>query len=320
MAAPANTVSTYDSVNTIKESLEDIIYNLDPSETPFFSACQKKNISNTLHEWNTQNLRASVLTNAHVEGDDTTSESRAQTTRLNNVTQIFKNSVSVSDTDGGIDHAGRSSLMAHELINVAKEQKLDVEKTIFSNQAKVSGNATTARKMAGACTWLTSNVDFQSGNSGANPTGDGSDSRTDDGTPTAFSQTKFDSVMQSVWDNGGTPQTCYLSSFNMTKALAFVGNNNQRANVVADDQVVVNSASIYITPWGQIKWVPSREVRGSDVWIMQDNLWHIGVLRGAKTVPLAKTGDAERRQVTQEITLVCTNEQGNGLVADNTTS
>tara|TARA_R110002012_G_scaffold51785_8_gene133506 strand:- start:1697 stop:2659 length:963 start_codon:yes stop_codon:yes gene_type:complete len=320
MAQPANLVDTYDAVNTIKESLEDVIYLITPEATPFFSRCQKKSISNTLHEWNTSSLRASTLNNSNIEGDETTSEARTQTTRLNNVTQILKNSVAVSDTDTSIDHAGRSSIMASEMLKVLKEQKLDVEKTLLSNQSKVSGNATTARKMAGAATWVTTNVNFVSASSGANPTGDGSDSRTDSGAPTAFTQAKFDAVMQSVWTNGGEPDTCYLNPFQMTKALAFVGNNNQRANVVADNEKVVNSLSVYLTPWGQISFQPSREVRASDVWIMQSDMWHVGVLRAAKNVALAKTGDSERRQITQELTMICANEAASGLIADNTTS
>lgn len=320
MAQPTNLVDTYDAVNTIKESLEDVIYLITPESTPFFSRSQKKSISNTLHEWNTSSLRASTLNNANIEGDDTVSEARTQTTRLNNVSQIFKNSVAVSDTDTAIDHAGRSSVMASEMLKVLKEQKLDVEKTMFSNQPKNAGNASTARRMAGAATWVTTNVNFQSGNSGANPTGDGSDARTDDGTPTAFTQAKFDSVMQSVWTNGGEPDTCYLSPFNMNAALSFVGNNNQRANVVADNEKVVNSLSVYLTPWGQISFQPSREVRGSDVWIMQSDMWHVGVLRAAKNVALAKTGDSERRQITQELTMICANESASGLIADNTAS
>jgi len=322
MAQPSNLVDTYDAVNTIKESLEDVIYLISPESTPFFSKCQKKSISNTLHEWNTSSLRASTLNNANIEGDDTVSEARTQTTRLNNVSQIFKNSVAVSDTDTSIDHAGRSGVMASEMLKVLKEQKLDVEKTLFSNQSKVSGNATTARKMAGAATWVTTNVNFVTGGSpsGANATGDGSDSRVDDGTPTVFTQAKFDDVMQSVWTNGGEPDSCYLNPFNMTKALGFVGNNNQRANVVADNEKVVNSLSVYLTPWGQISFQPSREVRGSDVWIMSSDMWHVGVLRAAKNVALAKTGDSERRQITQEITMVCANEAASGLIADNTTS
>ncbi len=239
---------------------------------------------------------------------------------MSNRTQIFKNAVVVPDTDEGLDKAGRAREMAYQVLKISKEQKLDVEKALFDNNAKVNGNATTAREMAGAPAWMTSNVNFQSGNSGANPTGDGTDARTDDGTATAFSQTKFDDVMQSIWENGGTPGTCYLSAFQMNKALAFTGNNNQRANVVADGERVINSLSIYLTPWGQVAFQPSRENRSRDVFILQDDMWEVAVLRPAKNVELAKTGDNSTRQVVQELTLVCKNEASSGIIADNTTS
>ena len=132
---------------------------------------------------------------------------------------------------------------------------------------------------------MITNVNFQSGNSGANPTGDGTDARTDDGTATAFSQTKFDDVMQSIWENGGVPSTCYLSAFQMTKALAFTGNNNQRANVVAGDergQLVV----VYLTP-GPGSLPAKQENRSRDVFIMQDDMW-VATLRPTKNVALAK--------------------------------
>ena len=82
--------------------------------------------------------------------------------------------------------------------------------------------------------------------------------------------------------------TCYLSAFQMNKALAFTGNNNQRANVVAGDERVVNSLSIYLTPWGQVSFQPSRENRSGDVFIMQDDMWEVPVLRGTKNVALPK--------------------------------
>ena len=167
---------------------------------------------------------------------------------------------------------------------------------------------------------MITNVDFQSGNSGANPTGDGTDARTDDGTPTAFSQTKFDTVMQSIWENGGNPDTVYLSAFQMNVALGFTGNNNQRSAVQAGDERVIKSLAVYVTPWGTIEFVPSRENRSRDVFIMQDDMWEIAVLRPTKNVELAKTGDSSKRQVVTELTLCAKNEAANGGVFDNTTS
>ena len=211
MAQPANTFDSYDQVG-IREDLSDVINNITPEATPFHSKCPKTTANNTLVEWQTDTLRNSA-TNAHIEGDSTTAQAATATVRLNNRTQIFKNAVIVSDTDEGLNKAGRQREMAYQIVKIAKEQKLDIEKALFDNNAKVAGNSSTARELAGAPAWLITNVDFQSGNSGANPTGDGTDARTDDGTPTAFSQTKFDTVMQSIWENGGEPDTVYLSAF-----------------------------------------------------------------------------------------------------------
>ena len=318
MAQPTNTFDSYDAVG-IREDLSDIITNVSPEETPFHTKCRKTTAKNTLVEWQTDALRSSA-TNAHIEGDETTANAMTATSRLNNRTQIFKNAVTVPDTDEGLDKAGRQREMAYQVLKIAKEQKLDIEKALFDNNAKVTGSASAARELAGAPAWLITNVDFQSGNSGANPTGDGTDARTDDGTPTAFSQTKFDTVMQSIWENGGNPDTVYLSAFQMNKALAFTGNNNQRSNVQGGDETVVKSLAVYVTPWGTIEFMPSRENRSRDVFIMQDDMWEVAVLRPTKNVELAKTGDSSKRQVVTELTLCAKNEKANGIIADNTTS
>lgn len=318
MAQPTNTFDSYDAVG-IRESLEDIIYDVSPEDTPFYSACGKIKTSATLHEWQTDALRAAT-TNAHIEGDETTAEARTATVRRGNRTQIFKNAVTIPGTDDGLNKAGRAKEMAYQTLKVAREQKLDIEKALFDNNAAVAGNATTARELAGAPSWLITNVNFQNGNSGANPTGDGSDARTDDGTPTAFSQTKFDDVVQKVWEAGGKPQTVYLSPFQVTKAVAFTGNNNQRSQISADQGKVVNYMAVYLTHWGEVTLVPSRLVRSRDVFVMQDDMWAVGVLRPTKNEALAKTGDHEKRQVTTELTLICKNEKASGIIADNTTS
>ena len=318
MAQPTNTFDSYDAVG-IREDLKDVIYNISPEETPFYTKSRKTTARNTLVEWQTDSLRASAA-NAHIEGDATTANARSATTRLGNYTQIFKNAVVVPDTDDGLDKAGRAKEIAYQTLKIAKEQKLDIEKALFDNNARVAGNSSTARELAGAPSWLVTNVDFQSGNSGANPTGDGTDARTDDGTPTAFSQTKFDTVMQSIWENGGKPDTVYLSAFQMNKALGFTGNNNQRSSVQAGDERVVKSLAVYVTPWGTVEFMPSRENRSRDVFIMQDDMWEVAVLRPTKNVALAKTGDNTSRQVVTELTLCAKNEAANGIIADNTTS
>ncbi len=315
MAQPTNTFDTYDSVG-IREDLSNVIHNISPEETPFYSKAAKKAAKNTLVEWQTDSLRASAA-NAHIEGDTTTAEARSATTRLGNYTQIFKNAVVVSDSDDNVDNAGRAKEIAYQTLKIAKEQKLDIEKALFANNARAAGNSTTARELAGAPAWLTTNT--VAGSGGADPTGDGTDARTD-GTQAAFSQDNFDTVMQSIWVAGGKPDTVYLSAFQMNVALGFTGNNNQRSSVQAGDERVVKSLAVYVTPWGSVEFMPSRENRSRDVFIMQDNMWEVAVLRGTKNVALAKTGDNTTRQVVTELTLCAKNEKANGIIADNTTS
>src|SRR6056300_1097725 len=239
MTQPANTFDSYDSVG-IREDLSNVIHNISPEETPFYSKSAKKSAKNTLVEWQTDSLRASAA-NAHIEGDATAGEARSATTRLGNYTQIFKNAVVVPDTDEGINKAGRAKEIAYQTMKMAKEQKLDIEKALFDNNARVAGSSTAARELAGAPSWIVSNID-EAGDATA-ATGDGTDARTD-GTAAAFSQTRFDGVMQSIWQSGGKPDTVYLTDAQMDVALGFAGNNNQRSNITAEAEKVIKHMSV----------------------------------------------------------------------------
>lgn len=319
MAQPANTFDSYD-VKGIREDLENVIYDISPEETPFYSSLKKVKASNTYHEWQTDSLRSSAA-NAHIEGDDTAGEARTATTRLGNYTQIFKNAVIIPDTDEGLDKAGRAAEMAYQVLKIAKEQKLDIEKALFDNNKYEVGSASAARELAGCGAYVKTNVANIGGSGGANPTGSvpGNTARTD-GTATVFSQADFDTVMQGIWESGGNPDTVYLSAFQMNKALDFTGYNNQRSHIEATSKTVVKAVDIYVTPWGTVEFTPSRENRGRDVWIMDSDMWACGVLRPTKNTELAKTGDSTKRQVLTELTLISKNEAASGLVADCTTS
>ena len=138
MAQPTNTFDSYDAVG-IREDLQDVIYDISPEETPFYSKCAKVKAANTFHEWQTDALRSSAA-NAHIEGDDTTANAATATVRHGNYTQIFKNAVVIPDTDEGLNKAGRASEMAYQTLKIAKEQKLDIEKALFDNNARVAGS------------------------------------------------------------------------------------------------------------------------------------------------------------------------------------
>jgi hypothetical protein len=291
-------------------------------ETPFYTKCKKVKATNALHEWQTDALRAAAA-NAHIEGDEITANARTATSRLGNYSQIFVDAVSIPDTDSGLKKAGRASEIAYQMLKTAKEQKRDIEKALFDSNARVAGNSSTARELAGMPAWIKTNTSHGA-NEGADPTGDGTDTRTDETTTLlAFSQTRFDTVMQSIWEEGGNPDTVYLSAFQMNKALAFTGMNNQRSTIgasVGGTNAVISAIDVYVTPWGTVSFTPSRHNRSRDVFICQDDMWSVAVLRNTKNIQLAKTGDSERRAIVTELTLVSNNEKASGGIFDNTTS
>lgn len=316
MAQPANSFDTYDNVG-IREDLYDRIYNVDPDEVPFLSAMPKVKASNTFHEWQTDGLDSPSATNYHIEGDDTVAQAITPTVRLGNYTQIFKKSVTIPGTVEATTRAGRGRELAYQKMLKAKAMKTDMEMSIFANNARVAGGSSTARELAGVPAWLTTNV---SANGGGEPTGDGTDARTD-GTPRAFTDTLLDAVLKSIWDNSGLKPDCvYLGSFNKQAASGFNGATARDLNIDAAGKKLVTTIDIYEYDFGSVRFEPNRHVRARDAIIVRNDMWAWAELRPMFDEPLAKTGDSSKIHMIAEATLVCRNEAASGIVADLTSS
>ena len=81
------TYKTYDTIG-IREDLQDAIYDISPTTTPFMSTVGRTKAKNTYHEWQTDSLADVNLANAQVEGADAVSATLTPTTRVGNYTQI----------------------------------------------------------------------------------------------------------------------------------------------------------------------------------------------------------------------------------------
>ena len=55
MAKVTNSFTSYDATSN-REDLSNVIYNIDPTATPFMSAIGTKNVSNVVFDWQTENL------------------------------------------------------------------------------------------------------------------------------------------------------------------------------------------------------------------------------------------------------------------------
>lgn len=317
MAIVANTFQTF-GAKGIREELSDVIANISPEETPFQSNVGSESVSNAFFEWQTDSL-AATSTTAVLSGDDVASfDTTAATSRLGNYTQIRRRTVIVEDRLEFVDKAGRDSEIAYQLAKRGKELKRDVEAVLLSSNARVAGNSTTAPETAGLPAWLTSNTNFNA-TGGADPTGDGTDTRTD-GTQRAFTEAMVKDVMQKAWTAGGSPSILMTGPYNKTVASGFAGIAETRVAGSDSPTTIIGAADIYVSDFGNLSMVPNRFQRERDAFILDPEYATVCYLRPIQQIELAKTGDATKRMVICEMGLKVDNEAAHGGIFDLSTS
>lgn len=315
MTVPSNTFQVYTQVN-IREDLINTIYNVDPFKTPFFNMCKKTEANQTYHEWNTDSLAAQNLSNAAVEGDNPSNITVAPTVRLGNYTQISQKTIQISGTSQAVVAAGGSNKMGYQLMKKSKELKRDMEGILTNNAAKNAGSSTTARISAGLTSWLGSNTVFGAG--GANPASlNGTATRTD-GTQTAITEAQLKSMLQLVYTNSGeSPEYMLVSPKNKQNISAFSGPGTRFTQV--DDKVLQTAIDVYASDFGEVKMVPDIFLaRSRDTFAINPNYVRVAYLRPFATVPLAKTGDSDQKQLIVEYSLEVGNEKAQGAIFDTT--
>lgn len=316
MAFQSNTLATYQAIGN-REDLSDYIWRIAPTDTPFMSGAAKEKATAVLHEWQTQDL-ASAASNAQLEGDDPTTNATTVTVRLSARCQISYKVARVSGTQQAVTHAGRSNELAYQAMLKGLELKRDMETVLVGlNQAPVTGDTTTARQTASILSWLKTNT--SKAGDGSDPGTSGTNSR-GDGTQRVFTEAQLKTVLSSCWTQGGNPNVIMTGAFNKQQFSTFVGRSSPIEQ--ASTKKITASVSAYESDFGVLQVKANRFQRSRDVLVLEMEKWAVAFLNGRKmiSVPLAKTGDSDRRQVLSEYCLVSRNEKASGLVADLTTS
>lgn len=316
MAAPTNTFLTSAAIGN-REDLSDMIYRIDPTDTPLMSAVETEKGTAVNHEWQTQALAAAAA-NAQAEGNDFAGVAVTPTVRLGNIHQISAKYAVVSGTQQAVDHAGRDNEMAYQEMLKGLELKRDMEFILFgTNVAKVT---TDPRNTASILSWIKTNTSKGVAGGAADPTtADGLGTRTD-GTQIAFTEARLKTVLSAIWTSGGKPNMVATGAFNKQQFSTFTGRSSPVEQ--ASSKKIVASVDAYESDFGKLKVVPDRFQRARDVLVLETEKWAIAYLNGRKFVslPIAKTGDAEKREILSEYALVARNEKSSGGVFDNTTS
>jgi len=316
MAAITNTYQTF-TTKGIREDLSNIIYNISPSDTPMMSAIGREKATSTLHEWQTDALAAASRTNKVSEGDEVSFPTLTPSVRLNNNTQISTKAAIVSGTNLAVTSAGRNNEMAYQISKASKELKRDMESVLTHNQAKSAGAAVnTARALGSIDSWIKTNTSIGTG-AAANPTGDGSDARTN-GTQRAFAEDQLKEVVRECYDSGGNPSMVMCGAFNKQVLSGFTGGSTRFDP--AENKRLVASVDVYESDFSTLQVVPNRLQQQRSVYVLQPDMWAVAYLRDFQLADLSKTGDAEKKFMLAEYTLVSKNEAASGGIFDVTHS
>ena len=313
------TYKTYDTIG-IREDLQDAIYDISPTTTPFMSTVGRTKAKNTYHEWQTDSLADVDLDNAQVEGQDAVSATLTPTTRIGNRTQISEKVIQVSTTDDVVDKAGRSTETAYQLAKASAEIKRDMESILLSNQEADAGSTSAPRKLGGLQTWLNTNY-VGAGTAGGFTKDAGTTARTD-GSAAAFTEDMVKEAVKSAYENGGTPTMLLVSPTQKQVVSTFAGIAGQRYQAPkSSPTTIIGSADVYLSDFGTLQVVPDRFIpeqdNGADTaFVLDSSMANVAYLRPFKKTKLAKMGDSDKHLMNVEYTLVVKNEKAHAIIAD----
>lgn len=323
MTQVAGSFDTYEAVGN-REELSEAIYMITPEETPLMTTLGREPVKSTHPEWQMDDL-ATPATNAQIEGDEWTFTEFNPTTRVGNYTQISDKKVAVTRTQDKTIKAGRKSELKRELKKKGTELKKDMEFALLQNNASVAGAGGTARELGGFPAWLETNtVRHGAGADGGFNTGTGLVDAASPGTSAAFSKTDLDSVIQQCYQSGGNPTTIMLSPYCKGVFSGFTGIAALRSNQGQGSKsqlTIFAGADMYVSNFGTLTVVPNRVMStdaatASNVFVIDPDKAKVGIFDDIQMHDVAKTGDAERRVLNVEYTLLMKTEKAHGVIAD----
>lgn len=315
MTAVTGTATTLTTIG-IREDLEDTIYRVAPSKTPFSNNIGSAgSATQTKHEWQTETL-ATPAVNAQLEGDDSPSFSSSEnlTSRLGNYCQIFRKVGIVSGTDEKVKKAGRASEINRQKVLKGIEIRTDMELAWLNNVASNQESGGTARHSGGFRSWLTSNTSLGAGGSTTGYSG-GVTTAATPGTTRALTESLLKAVRATAFGNGANPTQCYMSGTTKQTMSGFTGIASIRVDAKPTEQAtIVGAADVYIDDFGKLTFIPHQYAVTASVLLVDPDMVGVATLRGMFTQELATTGDATKFQILAEKCLVMKNEKAHAMI------
>lgn len=324
MTQVAGTTDTFD-LASLKESLDPVIWDLFPMDTVFQNAIDKVDVGQPQHQWLFDNL-AAPANNKQIQGDDMSYLTAVTAVRVSNYTQIARKAIILSDTTIVSETVGKNPL-GREMMKQMKQYKRDVEFDLLGRQGSSAGATNTAAASGGVLAWIwgvgatiPGNTVQATSSAGTTPSyASAAVIGQTDGTTAASSivYSDVESAAELAWLDGGEPDLILCSNGQKKVIDGFTSRATRTADIKDTDILTVQgSANLIITSFGTFKVVMSRYIPRNCLVVLQTDKWAMGQLRAPKVIDLAKTGDATKKAIVGEYTLIARNPNASAKVVD----
>ena len=347
-----------------REDLANFITMITRDETPFTSSIGKTKATAIYHEWQTDTLDTPGDSRVAEGQDWLVPASSAHTaspavgakfalsgpnrTRLGNYTQINAKTIGVSGTRRAVDQAGVADEYAYQLKKRGTELRRDVEFDMVHSwnvSAAVGAQGNTARSAGSYQAFINdaSTVKVLGGWGNATTQGDGT-GRIKSGSSSSsapaegsLALTDIDSVMQSIYEEGGKATKVMLSPKLRRDFSDLMVSDTGVGRNIDEGGKLRQSVDVYMSDFGDIMVVPNyimglssevtfkRADNSTDLGqatdladfcaLIYDPMWfNVATLRPLQEVDVGQKGDSTVGMMVEECTLEVRNPKGCGAI------
>ena len=275
-----------------------VITQISPEETPLLSKLGVSRAYSTYHNWLTDGLLSATATGGQcIEGNSAVERAISDRTRALNYTQITQFVFTITGTQEAVSHYGLDSEYSYQLEKALKSFKIMQESMLFNSTSSVGaydgGVATAARSMNGLLEAIQTTI------------------CTGYASACALTESMFNTLLQNIFTQGGTPDTVFCAGFNKRRISSFATSNTRTLNM-DKGATLRNFVSVYESDFGTLSIMLDRYCPTRSVPIIEVEKFKVAYLRKPKVVPLAIDGDRTSAMVIGEYTLEYLNEKGSG--------
>jgi hypothetical protein len=288
----------------LREELDNVITNIDPTETPFISNIGKGKTSSYKTEWLTDTLAAAAL-NQNAEAATANAAAIGAGARLENYITISAKWFDISDVLESADTAGQLGKISYQTAKALKELSRDMEYTLIN---EATGSSTDTFKSRGLKYWL--GLAHGTNYEGFSAT---------QAVTNLLTEDYFCAAQQKVYDLGGKVDMVLAPSAQKKRISAFNGANRLTVNTDMANKKIMNVVDFIENDFGVARIYIERNILDDVddyqwVFFLQKDMWKLLTMLPVKVEKLARTGLSQQVQISTTYTLRCGNEKANAAI------